>query len=248
MTRRPLSLIYLICAAFLLSSCASVSQHDTSTPEGAYNAALDYAKAHRYEEAIDLLRQVKTKYPYSSFATRAELKIADLHYENNAFIEAEASYQLFRELYPRSPHMDYVTFQIGMSFFKQLPSTIDRDLSPAYEALTFFETLITAYPGSKYVAEARQKRQETLEKLAAKEIYIADFYRKRKDHSSALGRYEGVLRNYPESKVIPAALFGAAISSSKADEPVKSERYSKMLLERFPESPQAKQIKGELSL
>lgn len=248
MTRRPLTFIHVILMALFLSRCASTPSYDTSTAEGAYNAALEYAKAHRYEEAIDLLRQVKTKYPYSSFASKAELKIADLHYENNSFVEAEASYQLFRELYPRSPQMDYVTFQIGMSFFKQLPSTIDRDLSPAYDALTFFETLITSYPGSKYVTEARERRQETLEKLAAKEIYIADFYRKRKDHSSALGRYEGVLRKYPETSVIPAALYGAAMTSAKVDEPAKSKRYKETLIERYPDSQQAKQIKGELSL
>src|SRR5690606_40526631 len=99
---------------------------------------------------------------------------------------------------------------------------------PDYEALTFSENLITAYPGSKYVTEAREKRPETLEKLAAKEIYIADFYRKRRDHLSALGRYEGVLNKYPESKMVPAALYGASISSAKSDEPVKSERYRKM--------------------
>lgn len=247
MTRRPL-LLGLILFLFLGTHCASVTQHDTSTPEGAYNMALEYAKAHRYEEAISLLRQIKTKYPYSSYAARSELKIADLHFENNAFVEAEASYQLFRELYPRHPQMDYVTYQIGMSFFKQLPDTTDRDLSAAHEALSFFEALITSYPGSEYVQDARQKRQEILEKLAAKEIYIADFYRKRQDYGSALGRYEGVVQKYSETSYLPQALYGAAVTAARADEPIKSRNYAQTLRERFPNSPQVEMLKGELSL
>ncbi len=248
MTRRPQLLLAVLCLAVFTTHCASVEPQDTSTPEGAYQVALDHAKANRYDEAISLLRQIKTKFPYSSLASQSELKIADLHYENNAFIEAEASYQLFRELYPRHAKMDYVTYQIGMSFFKQLPKTVDRDLSAAQEALAFFEALINSYPASPYVQEAREKRQEILEKLAAKEIYIADFYRKRNDFLSALGRYEGVLSRYSESSQLPAALYGAAHAAAKSDEPVKSRQYAAQLIERYPDSEQAQLIKGELSL
>ena len=81
------------------TGCSTTETRDASTPEGAYQIAEDLAKDERYEEAIAKFQDIKNKFPYSRFATMAELKIADLHYDREAFVEAQSAYQLFKEFH-----------------------------------------------------------------------------------------------------------------------------------------------------
>src|SRR5690606_33276577 len=98
----------------------------------------------------------------SNWATRAELAIADVHFKDEAYPEAQVAYQTFKELHPRHPKIDYVTFRIGLSFFNQLPTTIDRDLTLAHDAIASFDELINEFPNSEFAKEAREKKAESL--------------------------------------------------------------------------------------
>jgi outer membrane protein assembly factor BamD len=112
-------------ATTLVVGCSSGEKYDTSTPEGAFKQAEEYEKDERYEEAVQKYAEVKNKFPYSRFATQAEMKIADVHFTREAFIEAAGAYQLFKEFHPKHPQADYVTFRLALSYFNQLPSSID---------------------------------------------------------------------------------------------------------------------------
>ncbi|MDX9730169.1 MAG: outer membrane protein assembly factor BamD [Bdellovibrionales bacterium] len=238
----------LLLVSFAAAGCSSVDKFDPSTAEGAYKLAEQYEKDERFEEAVGKYADVKNKHPYSRFATMAELKIADVHFTRESYIEAQYAYQTFKELHPKHPQIDYVTFRLGMSFFNQLPSTIDRDLSLADKAILYFDEVIASYPQSQYAKEARDKRTESLKKLAGKELYIADFYFKKKQYGSALGRYEGLLRSYANVEGFAApALYRAAISARETGDRDKAGRYAKRLIQRFPDSTEAAQARSEFS-
>ena len=149
--------------------CSSAEKLDTATPEGAYKAAEELEKDERYEEAIQKFTEVKNKHPYSRFATLAEMHIADVQFKREAYIEAQNAYQLFKDFHPKHPQADYVTFRLGLSYFNQLPSTIDRDLSLADKSILYFDEVINSFPSSQYVAEAKTKRDAALKMLGDKE-------------------------------------------------------------------------------
>ncbi|MEZ4870904.1 MAG: outer membrane protein assembly factor BamD [Bdellovibrionales bacterium] len=121
--------------------------------------------------------------------------MADLNYKREAYGEAQIAYQIYKEFYPRDSISDYVTYRIGMSFFKQLPEKIGRDLSVAEDAVRYFDELLDLYPTSSYVEDAKKNKAKALKLLAEKELYVADFYMKQETYSSALGRFEDVLKN-----------------------------------------------------
>jgi outer membrane protein assembly factor BamD len=127
---------------FVTTGCSSFNEIDTSTPEGSYKLAQKYDKDERYEEAIVEYTSLKNKHPYSKLATEAELRIADIHFKREEFIEAQNSYQVFKEMHPSHPQIDYVTYRLGLSFFNQLPGTIDRDLSVADRAILYFDEVV----------------------------------------------------------------------------------------------------------
>jgi outer membrane protein assembly factor BamD len=230
----------------VLVSCSSAEKYDSSTPEGAFKQAEEFEKDERFEEAVARYTDVKNKFPYSKLAVQAELKIADVNFKREAYIESQAAYQLFKEFHPKHPQSDYVTYRLAMSYFNQLPGTIDRDLTVAEKAILYFDEEMNTYPASPYIAESKEKRAEALKMLAEKEIYVADFYTKKKMYDSALKRYETVLKTYPNLGLDAKALLGAARSALKTGEKERGQQHLKNLYTLYPNSDEAKRAKNEL--
>lgn len=240
------ALVLLI--SFAAAGCSSAEKIDPSTPEGAFKLAEELEKDERFEESVAKYTDVKNKHPYSRYAVLAELKIADVQYLRESYIEAQYAYQTFKDLHPKHPQIDYVTFRLGMSFFNQLPSTTDRDLSLADKAILYFDEVITSYSGSQYAKEAAEKKGDAVRMQADKELYIANFYFKKKQYGSALGRYETILRSYANVSGFPQqALYGAAVSAKETGDRDKMTRFVKSLLTQFPESSEATKAKSEFS-
>jgi outer membrane protein assembly factor BamD len=242
-------LIVLIASSFLFfNACSSGPKRDSNTPKGAYLEAQDLDKDERYEEALQKYADVKNRFPYSRYAVLAELAIADVQYKKEAFIEAQASYELFKELHPRHPKSDYVTFRLAMSFYSQLPGTIDRDLSLAKKAIVYFNELMKNYPQSKHVKDAKKHRAECVGKLAQKELYIAEFYFIRDMYDSALKRYEEFINSDISNKDdhLAEALFGAGVSAFELGESGKGKRYLAQLIRNYPKAELASEAKEKL--
>ena len=229
-----------------LAGCATADKIDSSTADGAFKQAETLEKEERYDEAVAKFSEVKNKFPYSKLATQAELRIADLQFKRESYIEAQSAYQLFKEFHPKHPQADYVTFRLAMSFFNQLPSSIDRDLSVADKAMLYFDEVANSFPTSQYVAEAKEKKQAALHMLADKEMYIANFYAKREKFDSALKRYETVLKVYPNLGFDSQALYGAARSAFKSGEKERGQQHLKNLYSLYPQSDEAQRAKHEL--
>ncbi|MBX3041994.1 MAG: outer membrane protein assembly factor BamD, partial [Bdellovibrionaceae bacterium] len=114
----------------LLTGCSSAEKR-SDTPDGLFAIAQEYEASDRYELAILRYTEVKNKFPYSSFATKAELAIADVHFKAESWPEAQVSYQAFRELHPTHSQVPYVVYRTGLSFYEQVPTSVDRDLTLA---------------------------------------------------------------------------------------------------------------------
>jgi outer membrane protein assembly factor BamD len=213
--------------------CAS-TPHDTNTAEGAFAYAEDLEKDDRYEEAINKFSECKNKFPYSKIAVEAELRIADIHYKKEAYLESQTAYQLFKDFHPKHPKSDYVTYRLAMSAYNQLPSTIDRDLTPTAKAIQYFNEVISSYSSSEFVKDSLEKRDDCYKRLADKEAYIANFYFIRDMYDSALRRYEGLLEKYPDRGQDEEALYRAGIASFEIGEPERAKRHLEKLLEKFP--------------
>lgn len=242
---KTLRVIIILAALGTLVSCAS-SEKNADTPEGSFAIAEEFDQSERYEEAIRRYNEVKNKFPYSNLATKSELAIADVYYKQESYAEAQVSYQMFKELHPTVTNADYVQFRIGMSFFNQLPSSIDRDLSLANDTILNLSELIKKYPNSSYVPEAKEKRTATIKMLAEKEDYIGNFYFKRKIFDSALSRYEGLYNNYRGLGFDAKALSRATISAQKIGDTAKAKKYEEILARDFPGSRELRDAEKEL--
>ncbi len=230
----------MFCCLFLLS-CAHTSVNPDD-PEALFKEAEKAFEDEQYISAIEKYRDIKNRFPYSARALDAELRIADTFFAQESFIEAESAYEVFKELHPTHPKIDYVYYMIGVSYFKQVPSDSSRDLSAAYRAIDSFEELKKRFPSSQYIKESDELIKQSKQKLAEYENYVADFYFQRQHYLSASYRYAALLQDYPNLGYDEEALYRLAKSYYYINMNENAKVAIKQFLEKYPSS----QYKDEL--
>lgn len=198
------ALAALLLAAGILPGCAGKSTTPTD-PTVLYNEALEDMKSDHYQMALDKLREVKNKFPYSKVAVDAQLKIADVYFAQEEWPESAAAYETFRDLHPRHERVSYAMYRAAKAYFNDIPDPIARDMTPAQKAVDAYNEFLREFPDSTEATLAKQDLEKAIEELADKELYIGDFYFKRDFYDSAKGRYQKILNLYPETEAATEA-------------------------------------------
>ena len=180
---------------FVTISCATKRPEGATEAEVLFKEAKELVSKSRFIQATEKLNTLRSQYPYSFYATHAELLQADILFSQENYAESAAAYILFRDFHPKYSEMGYVVFRISESFYRQLPETFDRDLSAGIEAIKYFNELTQSYAGTEYAKDALARVNRIEDMLEKKEIYIADFYFKTKDFVAAKSRYEDILKS-----------------------------------------------------
>ncbi len=194
-------LVTFIGILFVLSGCATDKPQGKTEAEVLYKEALQLVEEGHYLLATERLNSIKSQYPYSYYATHAELLLADILFDQELFVESAAAYILFRDFHPRHKKIGYVLFRIAESYFFQMPSTYDRDLAAAFEAIKYYKELLRVYPQSSYIKTASGKIKQCKAMIESKEQYIADFYFKTKSYGAAIFRYKQILQEFASKEL-----------------------------------------------
>lgn len=185
----------------LITSCSSTKPEGKTEAEILYKEAKTLIEDGRFILATEKLNQLKNRYPYSFYATPAELLEADILFRQENFVESAAAYMLFRDFHPKHENLPFVIYRIAESYYKQIPDTFDRDLQGAQEAIKYYEELLQKYPSTEYVKDAKEKVEYCNKMLQSKEQYIADFYFKTEKYNAAKWRYLDILENFSEKNL-----------------------------------------------
>jgi len=183
----------------LIHGCAHLgdSENAEETPSQLMKEGTrKYGKGY-YSRALTSYQKLKDRYPYSKYATKAELRIADAHFFNGEYDEALIVYKEFEKLHPKNKNIPYVLYQKGLCHFNQM-STIDRDHTHSLRAKKEFERLIHKFPKNKYADQSRIKIRDCYIKLAKYELYVGNYYFKMGKFEAAINRYRYLLENYPD--------------------------------------------------
>ena len=160
-------------------------------------AAMDFYDNGDYTRAIEKFEKLKDWFPFSRYAILAELKIGDAHYKMEQYEEAIFAYEEFEKLHPRNEAIPYVIYQIGRCYFDQI-DTIDRDQTPASNALEAFQRLMKQFPKDQYARTAEEHINKCYKSLAGHEYIVGVFYYKSKHYQAAYRRFVAVISEYPD--------------------------------------------------
>ncbi|MFA4911214.1 MAG: outer membrane protein assembly factor BamD [Desulfobacteria bacterium] len=230
--------LLLLVSLFLslsITGCFWTKERKVNTVEGLFNQAFAYYQDEKYRKAREAFEELRDNYPLSKYSIVAELRIADSYYHEKEYSEAINHYEDFRKLHPTNPVISYVIYQTGMSYFKQILS-IDRDQTFTENAVKQFEYLISRHPSSTYVSSAQKMLEICKEKLAQHEFYVGHLYFKRKNYTSALYRFKGILGNFPKAGITDTVYLYIGESYLSLEEKEKAKTALAHLVENYPKS------------
>jgi outer membrane protein assembly factor BamD len=168
-----------------------------------------------YDKAVTLYEAIQTRYPFGDTAAQTELDLAYAYYKAGKHEEAVATADRFIKMNPRSAGVDYALYLKGLANYNRdigfvdrfLPTdTSQRDQNKAQIAYSNFRELVTRFPNSRYVADARLRMVALNNNLAMHEVHIARYYMTRKAYVAAAGRASGVVEHYQGTPAVPYAL------------------------------------------
>lgn len=197
-----LNFIGLILLGILCLQCASDRPKGKTQAEVLYKEALQMIDEQRYLLATERLNELRSQHPYSYYATHAELLQADVLFNQENYIEAAQAYLLFKDFHPKHDKIDYVIWRVAESYYNQLPSTHDRDLTPGHQAIDYYRELINKFPQSKYLQEAKAKINQCEKMIKDKEKYIADFYFRTEVFDAAEFRYKKIINTFQDDQLL----------------------------------------------
>ncbi len=214
-------------------------------PEEAFRRANEYLQKGRYEEARDLLQEARARDATGKIAPLAELRLADSYLKEGEPEQAIRQYERFLRRYPEHRYAPYAQYQIGMVHFSQIEDP-ERGYGAAKAALEAFQRLQARYPRNPYrkVLPARVARCRDI--IARYEFLVGQFYFKRQAWQGAIGRLEGLLRDYPEFAQEAQVLYMLALSYQALGKRDRAWEYFKALREKYPDSRLAKKVEEKL--
>ena len=229
--RQPLSaVLFAMLTVSFLSSC-SLQEKTPETAAAFYKKALLEKEQNRYPKALETLNGMRKQFPYSSYNRKARLLLADIYFEQKKYLLAAEVYKRYLQIYPHT-ETAYVLNQLGLCHLHKLPSTPDRDISEAEEALFYFQKLLSLPEKHSYIKEAKKHKTFLLDLKAKKEFITASFYIKKGWLKGAFQRLVQLIENYPESSVISDTLLSALDLAKKLNQNPKP--FEKQLKQKFP--------------
>ncbi len=166
-------------------------------------------KGHFDVARLDLQTMLNT-YPDSQYQMRAKLAIADSWYREGgtaALTQAESEYADFRVFFPNVPEAAEAQMRIGDIYFRQMDKP-DRDYAKALHAEEEYRRMLTDYPDSTLVPQAKQRLREVQEVLATRESDIAQYYATRDNYAAVIARDQTIVDTFPLYSHMDDVLIG----------------------------------------
>lgn len=212
-----------------LSGCASSDDKDKAADgqipvETLYNTAARTLDQGEFKKAAEQFDEVDRQYPYSEWATRAQLMSGYAAYKNLKYDEAVIALDRFIELHPSDENTPYAYYLKALCFYEQI-SDVRRDQKMTELALDSLQQVVQRFPDSKYAKDALLKIDLTKDHLAGKEMEIGRYYLERRQFQAAINRFEKVVEQYQTTTHVPEALHRlveAYLSLGILDEAQKS--------------------------
>jgi outer membrane protein assembly factor BamD len=120
------------------------------------------------------------------------------------------------------------------------PPPHERDQAATRDARAAFNRFLETYPRSEWRERAAEMLSEVVDALVRHEMYVAEFYLSRDDRRAAAVRLEGIRNHFPESTLVPDAMFMQALTFIEMDDVAEARRVFEEMITHFPDHHQSK--------
>ena len=227
--------ILLIILGILLISCSKEEKISVIEEEN-IEAQMIEAFKEGYDElnkgdvifAAKKFNEAELLYPQSNWAPKAALMAAYSWYSQSYYGDTIFEIERYLKTYPNHKNIDYAHFLLAMCYYE---TVIDekRDLEPLLKAKKQFEFIMNNFPNTDFAMDSKFKLDLIYDKLASKEMYIADHYLKKGKWIPAINRFKNVVENYSTTIYVEEALHRLVEIHYKIGLTQESKKYAKLL-------------------
>jgi outer membrane protein assembly factor BamD len=158
-----------------------------------------------YDRAVTIFDEVEENYPYSTWATHAQLLHGYAQYKQQNYDDAIGALGRFIDLHPESPDVAYAYYLKALCYYEQIDD-VQRDQTATYEAIQTLTDVITRFPDSAFARDARIKLRLAQNRLAGHDMVIGRYYEKQHLYAAAIGRYQDVITSFQTTTYTAEAL------------------------------------------
>src|SRR5262245_17886680 len=246
MIRRRLASAMLTVAYFVVGCDLQTSDGSTATltytedARAAYAEAMGAFRAKDWEDAKALFAEVKRLFAYSRYARLAELRIADVEFEQEKFTDAIAAYREFIQNHRSDPDVEYAKYRITKALYLDIDDTIllppqeERDQATAVEAHRELKSFLKEFPRSRYRVDARYMLEVVTGRLVRHDLYVARYYLRTDVFEAAVARCEHALKTYPGSGLDAEALVLKGETLLKMHKREEARRVFGLVIKEYP--------------
>jgi len=202
----------LLAAILALAGCNSTPKNDPyltginlPPPDVLYAHGIDQVQKQQYDDSVKTFDAVEQNYPYSTWATHAQLMHGYAQYKQQNYDEAIDALSRFIALHPENSDIAYAYYLKALCYYEQIDD-VQRDQTATYEAIQTLTDVTTRFPDSAYARDARIKLRLASNRLAGHDMTIGRFYEKQHLYAAAIGRYQDVIASYQITTYVPEAL------------------------------------------
>ena len=227
--------ILLIILGILLISCSKEEKISVIEEEN-IEAQMIEAFKEGYDElnkgdvifAAKKFNEAELLYPQSNWAPKAALMAAYSWYSQSYYVETIFEIERYLKTYPKHKNIDYAHFLLAMCYYE---TVIDekRDLEPLLKAKKQFKFIMNNFPNTDFAMDSKFKLDLIYDKLASKEMYIADHYLKKGKWIPAINRFKNVVENYSTTVYVEEALHRLVEIHYKIGLTQESKKHAKLL-------------------
>lgn len=240
---RTLSLVILLA----ITGCSAVTQQDetlTWSVQQLYNEAKLEMNNGSMETSRKHYNKLLARYPFGRYAQQSQLDLIQLEYKDREYDQAVAQADKFLQLYPRSPYADYARYMKGVITYSRDVSIVDRlvptniaqsDQALMKKAYENFQTLVAQSPNGEYTDDAKMRMTFLRNISAEHEIYVAEYYLRRKAYLAAANRGQYVLENYQTTPSAGLALAVMVRAYKELNLPDLSADTARILATNYPD-------------
>jgi len=217
----------------LLMGCEGVQIGDgrkatltyTDDARSAYEEAMRSYRSKAWEDARALFGEVRKLFPYSRYATLAELRIADISFEEGKYPDAVSGYREFIQNHRMDRDVEYARYRIAKALFRDIDDTVllppqeERDQGTSLEAYRELGAFLRDNPRSRYAADVRKMHDAVMGRLMRHELYVARFYLNQDNFPATVARIDHALKLFPGSSLEPEALVLKGETLLRMDKP-----------------------------
>lgn len=227
----------------LLAACSSHRPAGPLTDRQYYEQAQKAMTNGNYQTAVQKLEELESHYPVGNYTEQAQLELIFANFKHLDYAAAVAAADRFIRLHPSHPQLDYAYYLRGLanqemnrgSFDRYLPMEgAHRDLASARSSYNDYRELVTRFPDSPYVPDARARMIYLRNQLAQQELHVAHYYVRRNACVAAINRGRYILENFPTSPAQEPATAIIGLCYERMGQTQLADEYRALLRQNFP--------------